>query len=311
MVVKFTPGNMSGCRFGSYLMKTFKWRNCQMKKIRLLTLLGVLFLSLTAMAQKLEELKEQLNSTNPVVRLAAVRELSVQYTLNGGLPFLLRAAMDEDEEVRERAIQGLGLSGNSQAIPAVKKALKDRDEFVRWRAVQALDRLGDRSSVNDLANLLLDESWRVKVSVLELLGKINGKLLEAKPAGSPGSLSGTQIKQLIARCLDDPDERIRLAAASALARNKDEAALGPLLDLLRNASMFTRGEAGAALGELGDPTAVKPLIDAVEDPRNTEEQDGRDWARWGAVRGLVKLTGQNLGADARKWQQWLETNKTR
>ena len=265
----------------------------KMKNKTLLYLLLVgLLIPAIAGAAALEELAKRLDSADSAERLEALRMIAVGYPAEG-LPYLIRAAGDDDEYVRERAVQGLGISGSPRAVDPVRSALNDRDAFVRWRAVQAVGRLGDTGAVEALAGCAGDECWRVRVGTFEVLGSIGGDR-----AGS-----------VLVRGLDDPDERVRLAAAAALARKQDGSSLPVLLDLLKNGSMFVRDEAAMALGNLGDTAAVEPLIEAVADPRNAIELDGRDWARWGAVKSLVKLTGQNFGMDAEKWDQWWKANK--
>lgn len=89
----------------------------------------------------LKLLARELESSEPAFRLESVREIAVNHTIDG-LPFLIQAAGDPDEYVRERAIQGLAATGSAKAVPPVKAALRDPDEFVRWRAVQGLAGLG-------------------------------------------------------------------------------------------------------------------------------------------------------------------------
>jgi len=250
-----------------------------------------------ARAANIEEVAVQLDSPNPAVRLEALRRITLDYT-PGSFPLLVRAAADRDEDVRERAVQGLGLTGSARAVEPVKRALKDTDEFVRWRALQALVRLSAWDTVDDLAGLVADDSWRVKICVCGLLGTINSETSKKSPGKIPANQQRERIKGLLLAGLEDQDERVRLAAASALAGNRDSAALEPLLDILKNGSMMARSEAGAALGDLGEPAAIKPLLDAISDPRNREEPDGSDFARWGPVRGLVKITGRDFGCDA-------------
>jgi HEAT repeat protein len=250
-----------------------------------------------ARAVNIEKATLQLDSPNPAVRLETLRRITLNYTPES-FSLLVKAAGDEDEDVRERAIQGLGLSGNTRAVEFVTRALKDRNEFVRWRAVQALDRLEAWDALENPAGLATDNSWRVKICVFNLLGAINSEIPKRNPGKIPGKQEREQIRQLLLDGLGDSDERVRLAAASALARNMDSAALEPLLELLQHGSMMARSAAGAALGYLGDPAAIKPLLEAISDPRNREEPDGSDFARWGPVQGLVKITGRDFGCDA-------------
>ena len=124
----------------------------------------------------------------------------------------------------------------------------------------------------------------------------------------PGNQVIEPLRGYLILGLEDPDERVRLASAWALARNRDGAAYEPLTTLLKDGSLFVRNEAALALGDLGEMRAVIPLVEAVADPRNTESEQGRDWARWGAVKALVKLTGQDFGLKLDQWRQWIKNN---
>ena len=279
-----------------------------MKKL----VLPILLFSFTLMlhdcaAESLEELGRLLQSSSPAERFQAVRQIAIDYT-EQGISFLLQAAEDEDELVRERAIQGLAAAGGMQAAAAAGRALGDPDPFVRWRAVQALSRLGVMDVVEQLGALVGDQSWRVKVTALELLGTIAGERMKRTSAEISSKQVVEPIRSYLLRALQDPDERVRLAAAWALARNRDGAAYEPLITLLKDGSLFIRDEAALALGDLGEMRAAIPLIEAVADPRNTVSEEGRDWARWGAVKALVKLTGEDFGLNADKWNEWIKNN---
>ena len=258
-------------------------------------------------AATLEELGRRLQSPNPAERLHAIRQIAINYT-EQGLPFLLQAAEDGDEFVRERAIQGLAAAGGIQAVAAAKKALEDPDPFVRWRAVQALSRLGVMDVVEQLGALLADESWRVKVTALELLGAIAGERMKRGSAEISENRVIEPVRSYLIGGLEDPDERVRLAASWALARNRDGAAYEPLITLLKDGSLFVRNEAALALGDLGDPRAAIPLVEAAAAPRNAASEEGRDWAHWGAVKALVKLTGQDFGLKVDQWKEWIKNN---
>ena len=272
-----------------------------------LLLFILLLLPRICAAATLEELGRRLQSPNPAERLHAIRQIAINYT-EQGLPFLLQAAEDGDEFVRERAIQGLAAAGGIQAVAAAKKALEDPDPFVRWRAVQALSRLGVMDVVEQLGALLADESWRVKVTALELLGAIAGERMKRGSAEISENRVIEPVRSYLIGGLEDPDERVRLAASWALARNRDGAAYEPLITLLKDGSLFVRNEAALALGDLGDPRAAIPLVEAAAAPRNAASEEGRDWARWGAVKALVKLTGQDIGLKVDQWIEGIKNN---
>lgn len=272
-----------------------------------LCLLGLVCATLCA-AATLQELTTRLDSTDPAVRLDAVRHIAVEYPA-AGLKQLISAAGDSDEYVRERAVQALGASGSERAIPVVLAATGDQADFVRWRAVQALSRLGVRDVSDNLAKLVTDPFWRVRVCTFQLLGQIGrAKIVASSPelSSAPG---GEKIRKLLLAGLDDKDERALLAAARALAVVHDGAAYQPLVTLLDKGSLFTRDEAALGLGDLGDKRALAPLIDAVANPENMISREGRDWARWGAAVALHKLTGQDFRTDVGKWRNWLANNR--
>lgn len=269
----------------------------------LVSLLAVLPLR----AASLEELSARLDSPQPAARLDAVRNMAVEFGPSATAQ-MLRAARDADELVRERAVQALGTSGAPEAVPVLVESLRDPVWFVRRRSVQALARLGARDIVNELAPLAADPNCLVKESAFELLGDILAGKLRTAGGGDHTVLPDNPARRALVRGLDDTDETARLAAAKALARSGDGAAFEPLTGLLAKGSLFVRNDAALALGILGDKRAIGPLIEAVGDPRNAVEQEGRDWARWGAVKSLVLLTGMDFKADAAAWRAWHEKN---
>ncbi len=256
--------------------------------------------SMALVAQVPSELVQALDSPEPAARLDAIRRVAIGFP-SQSLPFLLHAAEDQDALVRERAVQGLGISGNPQALASVKKALKDQDEFVRWRAVQALALLGATDAVDDLAPLVVDSSWRVKATALEVLGTVV----------HPEAPASDRIDLLLKQGLEDHDERVMLAAARTLAKGRSREAYTPLIELLAKGSLFTREEAALALAKLGDFKAVKPLIEALAEPRNHRSEEGLDWACWGIVKALFTLTGQNFGLNNSQWNEWYEANRNK
>jgi len=119
--------------------------------------------------------------------------------------------------------------------------------------------------------------------------------------------------------LDDPtgagDLTPRAAAASALARIGDPAAVAPLIAHLETGDLNFRQAAAAALGQLSDPRAIPPLIDYLEHIAGYQfRMTGESWqpdfkpVRPIPVQALKTLTGQDFGEDAAKWRQWWEAN---
>jgi len=66
--------------------------------------------------------------------------------------------------------------------------------------------------------------------------------------------------------LDDPDSTVRANAAAGLGLNEVSDAVEPLITLLRSDDEdIVRERAATALAQIGDPRAIDPLIDALDD----------------------------------------------
>ena len=269
--------------------------------------LAVLVFITTAAAQGLDELARGLDSPQAAVRLEAVRNLALEYP-GQSTTYMLKAVKDPDDLVRERAVQAIGILGGAQAEPTLVQSLRDPAWFVRWRAVQSLSKLGSRSVVGELAPLAADPSWQVRASSYEMLGDIARARLRPRSGEAAPNPSDSRIRDLLVKGLEDRDESVRLAAATQLAKIADGAVYQPLIGLLQGGSLFARDGAALALGLLGDKRAIGPLIEAVADPRNVLCEEGRDWARWGAVKALVALTGKNFNINLAEWRRWYSEN---
>jgi len=89
------------------------------------------------------------------------------------------------------------------------------------------------------------------------------------------------VDQLIAAALRDEDCWVCLLAAEALGKIGDPRAVDPLIVALQDEASGVRGNAATALGMIGDPRAVDPLIVALQD----EDSD----VRWHAATALSMI----------------------
>lgn len=70
---------------------------------------------------------------------------------------------------------------------------------------------------------------------------------------------------------------------------------------MKDESYRVRENAVVALGRIGDPRAIEPLIATIKDEESS--------VRLIAVQVLGVITGQDFGEDQDKWRKWWDENK--
>lgn len=98
-------------------------------------------------------------------------------------------------------------------------------------------------------------------------------------------------------------EDLRLAAALALGEARAASAAHELVGLLRDRSLRVRAVTAFALGQLGNPLAIGPLLDTLNDPTNLKEEaevPEEYWCRQPEkdVYSSVQNALKHFGADA-------------
>jgi HEAT repeat protein len=125
------------------------------------------------------------------------------------LPALVKAAEDDDPDLRLSAVKVLGqIQGEPVlTLPALCSALRDdKDRDVRWAAALALGEYGEVAApvVPELIGALADDDVQVRVGAATALGKIGPKAITALPA--------------LIRALDDRYEQLQQCAKGALVK---------------------------------------------------------------------------------------------
>jgi len=256
----------------------------------------------------------ELDSTRFSIRRAAIDKL-----VDMGAPAVrdLIAALDSrNRRIARGAAEALGEIRDPRAAVPLIAMLADTDPLVRGVVVRALGRLRDPRAVDPLIAMLQDTYPGMARTAALALGEI-GDDRAAEP--------------LDERMLSDPDFSMRETAAHALKRIEDvnvpgrdriqslivglasdsvlrqtrvlsaliaskQEAVDPLIAVLTDESPEVRKGAAKALGEIGDPRAVEPLIAALAQPEasplDPPEEDPAPQKR--ALRTVADALG-NLG----------------
>ena len=100
-------------------------------------------------------------------------------------------------------------------------------------------------------------------------------------------------------------EHVQAELANVLLE-KREGAVDFMVPLLDDKDWRVRRAAVHVLGELTDIRAIQPLIDLMGRAIKARQTKRRDEAEM----ALRKITGESLGSDPAKWQQWWDDRKT-
>ncbi|WP_435365183.1 HEAT repeat domain-containing protein [Haloarchaeobius sp. DYHT-AS-18] len=153
-----------------------------------------------------------------------------------------RAREDDDPEVRQFAVEALGVAGTG--TETLSAALEDPEPWVRAEAVVALSRAG--RSDEQLRSALDDENGWVRRNAVIALGK----------RGAIGHQSAVD------RIKTDPHPAVREYAAQYLGEvveDVEEAERILAAVLAREPNAFVRAKAAESLGELGTDRAEQAL----------------------------------------------------
>jgi len=171
---------------------------------------------------------KRLKAKDPVARISAAFELGESKSKKAVMP-LVSALSDSDIRVRKRSAEALGKIGDGRSAKALAKCLSDKDIPLRNLCRQALVKIG-APAVPYLIQLLRSDNQRLREEAGKMLVSIGAPsvkpliaLLEdenpeikAKAATLLGEIGFIAAHDPLKKALEDPDERVRQAAAQAL-----------------------------------------------------------------------------------------------
>jgi HEAT repeat protein len=193
-----------------------------------------------------------------------------------GVPGLIQALQDPNGNVQEAAVGILKDLAEPSTVEPLIGCLQSKNWVLRMHAAKALGALGDERAIRPLIPLLMDPVKAVRVDTTEALARIGRAALASLLAAlrheewilrlhaceALGKMGAEDaIEPLASVMLTDRDAAVRQDAARALGGIGSPRGLDPLIAALQD--LDVRPFAAEALGKLKDPRAIPALIDIV------------------------------------------------
>jgi HEAT repeat protein len=181
-------------------------------------------------------------------RIAAVDALAGQ-TTEEALGALLDAARDDSWRVRERAVRYLNRFPQATLVQCVRDTISGvREPSVRNAAMDALVKQGE-AALDSIFTLLEAENWELRLHGTVMLGNIRSPLAVDK----------------LAPLLTDSEENVVHAAAESLGAIGEPRAVPFLVDVLKTQEFWSQYPTVVALGRIAHHSATEPLLDFLND----------------------------------------------
>lgn len=178
---------------------------------------------------------------------------------------------DEDEEVREIAINGLWECEERSLIDPLLHCLRN-DEEERVRSAAALS-LGRFAMLAELGKLLERDANKVETGLLEALEKEEEGSFEVRrrTIEALAPFNTLQVREIILESYESVDEKIRASALYAMGQNGDASWIPYILEEMESTVPEVRFEAAGAAGRLHDESLV-PALARMGNDDNPEVQ---------------------------------------
>jgi HEAT repeat protein len=189
---------------------------------------------------------------------------------------------DENEGIRIKALEGLGLEDKySYARPIIKALKSDESAEVRAAAAGALSKFALMTECGNVPQPLASSIFQVLIDKLEDLKEPIAVRRRALEAVAP--FREELVEQYIEDYYHSDDPKVKVSALFAMGLNCAPRWLGLLIDEMRGDVAELRYEAARSSGEIGDEEAVPDLIRLLDDP-DPEVQEA-------AIAALGKIGG--------------------
>lgn len=198
----------------------------------------------------------------------------------------LSALRDPSPMVRATAAASILSLPKEESAASLLPLLADKDEFVRQQVAYALGQTGSRAAVAALIDRLADKKDSVRGSAAVALGQISDAAAVSALAALLSPQSGSTPGKKNKKSKREQNPFVLRAAAHSLGQIGDRAGSSALIVLLQDEKTEDdiRREAAAALGAIGDPSAIPALRGAL-----TARDPYLSRAAYEAIRNISRL----------------------
>ena len=263
---------------------------------------------------------------NELVRLiyeeAAIRRKGVPSRLkNAGFEVLASAVAGSDLQERYYAVEALGTASDPKAIPLLVGLLDDPNVLVRKNAILAIGKLhaNQPEIAQRLSGFLNDPKMGMlapfaagtlgsigSAAVPSILELLHHKQIQKQQYGLRAVMAlpvlPPEVLEALQGLLRSGDATIREAAVLALGHQKVTPAVPQLIEALSDPNENVSLAAVKALGEIGDPRAVEPIVKLYDRAYKTVVLYGIRNAQDTALR---QITGEEDAREAAEWKAWM------
>lgn len=231
---------------------------------------------------------------------------------------LLELLADRNSYTRDHTVGAVGKMSDPEALEVIAKAAKDRDALLRRNAAAALGATKVPEVLPVLRKLALDDKEpAVRVEALDALWEFRGSeeaaaiareaygddeaSVRAAAVEAIGRVRAPDASDVCIMALEDPDVGVRCVAHMELRYVDEDAAHEHLSTAAESEHWRLRAQAVEDALHLRTAPAVDVLVARIADEQARVSS--------AAHRGLMALTGKQLGRDADLWRGWWEQNR--
>lgn len=253
-----------------------------------------------------------LDDVDTNVRVAA-KESLYKIKDTRAIDTLVAALKADNPEVRSQVVGALSEYKDHRAIEPLLTSVKDTNADVRIKTIKALAKIDDPRAVEPLTGALEDYQPSVRLAAAAALRDVKDPRAETALKASLGDFD-VEVREEVRKSLlaknwnpATEEERAQYCIAKRdwlMCEKVGKPTIKPLLLELKQTESPYQVEAARVLGEIGDPSVIQPLIDAIAGTQWVEDEYKRTSVITSASKALQKFGIQAAPTLKKTLTQW-------